>query len=565
MNEQLAQLAEEYWDLELQRGPTGGLFVGDYRYAHRMEDLSREAEDDMIDRLESIASKAKAIESDGLSTDERVTQGVMIEEAESAAGELRSRLEEFAVDPSGGMHVTLLQLVSQIAAPTSDVADALVTKWSRLGAAFDQAVERLRQGVANGRTPPRVAVEKSITQVDFYLDSQVEGDPFTMLAAPDEFTNDEASAWRDRLRDQVIKVIRPAYERYRDALRDEVFPAARPPEHSGVRWLTDGEEVYARAIRRHTSLDLPPDDIHQTGLDEIDHLENEYRALGEPTLGTTDLGEIYMRLREDPSLKFRSAEEVRDSARSAMERALAAIPDWFGRLPVTECVMADIPQPGAEDAPIAFYLPPAGDGSRPGTFFVNTTEPTTRTRYESEALAFHESIPGHHLQLAISQELEGIPDFRKHAMVTVYAEGWGLYTERLADEMGLYTNDLARMGVLSFDSWRAGRLVVDTGLHAMGWSRQEAIDYLTANSPQAVNNIENEVDRYIGWPGQALAYKIGQREIFRLRGEAQRRLGDGFDIKAFHDVVLGSGLVPLPILGDLVEEWIASATTADSM
>jgi uncharacterized protein (DUF885 family) len=222
-------------------------------------------------------------------------------------------------------------------------------------------------------------------------------------------------------------------------------------------------------------------------------------------------------------------------------------------------VMAEVPQPGAEDAPLAFYLPPTVDGSRPGTFFINTTAPTTRTRYESEALAFHESIPGHHLQLAISQELEGIPEFRKLALVTVYAEGWGLYTERLADEMGLYTDDLTRMGILSFDSWRAGRLVVDTGIHALGWGRQEAIDYLTANSPQAANNIENEVDRYIGWPGQALAYKIGQREIFRLREDARSRLGNRFDIKGFHDAVLGSGLVPLPILRELIEDWVASA------
>ena len=565
MNEQLSQLAQDYWDLELARSPTGGLFVGDYRYADRMEDLSREAEDDMIDRLEAVASAARAIDTTELSSDERVTQGVMIEEAESAADELRSRLEEFAVDPSGGMHVTLLQLVSQIAAPTPEVADALVTKWSRLGTAFDQAVERLRQGVANRRTPPRVSVEKSIAQIDAYLGSNVDRDPFTLLSPPQEFGDDDTATWRDRLRDQVTGVIRPAYERYRNALRNEVLPAARPEDRSGVKWLTDGEEIYPRAIRRHTSLDLPPHEIHQIGLDEIDHLGNEYRELGDLTLKTTDLGEIYTRLREDPALKFRSAEEVRDSARSAMERALERIPDWFGRLPVTKCVMADVPQPGAEDAPLAFYLPPAADGSRPGTFFVNTTAPTTRTRYESEALAFHESIPGHHLQLAISQELDDIPQFRKHAMVTVYAEGWGLYTERLADEMGLYTDDLARMGILSFDSWRAGRLVVDTGIHTLGWSRQEAIDYLAANSPQAVNNIENEVDRYIGWPGQALAYKIGQREIFRLRSEAQRRLGDRFDIKDFHDVVLGSGLVPLPILGELVEEWIRSAATAASM
>jgi uncharacterized protein (DUF885 family) len=221
-------------------------------------------------------------------------------------------------------------------------------------------------------------------------------------------------------------------------------------------------------------------------------------------------------------------------------------------------VVVDIPAVAAKDATIAYYLPPAADGTRPGSYYVNVSEPTTRTKFESEVLAFHESIPGHHLQIAIAQELEGIPEFRRHAWITAYGEGWGLYTERLSDEMGLYSGDVERLGILSFDSWRACRLVVDTGMHALGWSRQEAIDYLMENSPQAPNNIVNEVDRYIAWPGQALAYKIGQREIARLREEARAALGVGFDIKDFHDVVLGSGPVPLPVLGGLVEDWIDS-------
>jgi uncharacterized protein (DUF885 family) len=559
MNAELAALADEYWDLELRRSPTNGLFLGEYGYADRWEDLSRDAEDAFISALDDHAARAEAIDPAALTSDEIVTRGVMIEEAAGAAAELRSRSAEFAVDPSGGVHVALLQLVAQIAAPNGDVADAVVTKWSRVGDIFDQLIERLRQGVANGRTPPRISVEKSIPQIERYLASDVATDPFTMIGAPSGYEAAEEEAWRERLREQVVAVIRPAYERLRDAIRDEVLPAARPPERSGLKWLDDGEEIYSRAIRRHTSLDLAADEIHAVGLAEIDHLAEEYRELSKSVLGIDDLAEVYARLRHDPSLRFNSANEVREAASAAMERALTAIPDWFGRLPVTECVMAEVPQPGAEDAPLAFYLAPAGDGSRPGTFFVNTSLPETRTRYESEALAFHESIPGHHLQLAISQELEEIPKFRKHALVTVYAEGWGLYAERLADEMGLYSSDLTRMGILSFDSWRAGRLVVDTGIHALGWSRQEAIDYLAANSPQAPNNIENEVDRYIGWPGQALAYKIGQREIFRLREEARRQLGGRFDVKAFHDVVLGSGLVPLPILRDLIGRWVSRA------
>ena len=487
MNQDLARLVDVYWDLELERGPTGGLFIGDYRYADRTENVTREAEDSFILRLEAVADAAEVIDPAGLTRDEWVTQGVMIEEARAAASELRSRLEKFAVDPSTGAHVTLLQLVSHLAPPNADVADAIVTKWSRLGDTFDQAAERLRQGVAGGRTPPRISVEKVLGQLDAYLTTDIATDPFTMATPPPEYSEEDAGRWRAALADQVAASIRPAFERYRTVIRDEVLAASRPQEHSGLKWLPDGEEVYSRAIRRHTSLDLEAGDIHQIGLGEIEQLGDEYRDLGETVLGTSDLQEIYGLLRDDTELRFETSDEVREAARVAMERARDEIPDWFGRLPITDCVMADVPEPGAEDAPLAYYLSPAGDGSRPGTFFVNTTLPTTRTRYESEALAFHESIPGHHLQLAIAQEIEDIPEFRKHGLVTVYAEGWGLYSERLADEMGLYTGDLARLGILSFDSWRAGRLVVDTGMHALGWSRQRAIDYLAANSPQARN------------------------------------------------------------------------------
>jgi uncharacterized protein (DUF885 family) len=434
------------------------------------------------------------------------------------------------------------------------VADALVAKWSKLGGTFDDLVKRLRQGIARDRTPPRIAVERTIAQIDAYLETSVSTDPFTLATGPEEFDAAADEAWRDRLRDTVRDVVRPAYAAYRNALRNEVLPKAREPEESGVRWLNDGEDLYADAIRRHTSLDLTPLAIHQIGLDEIASLEDEYRELGSRILGTSNVSEIYERLRNDPDLRFTTAEDIVATAESVMARAKAAVPAWFGRLPRADCVMAEIPQ-GAEDGPLAYYLPPAVDGTRPGTYFINTTEPTSRTRFEAEALAFHESIPGHHLQLALAQELEDIPDFRKHALVTVYVEGWGLYTERLADEMGLYTDDLSRLGILSFDSWRAGRLVVDTGMHALGWGRREAIEWMAANSPQALNNIANEVDRYIAWPGQALAYKLGQREFFRLRREAEAHMGSQFDIKAFHDVVLGSGPVPLGVLGDLVAAW----------
>ncbi|HEX9977075.1 MAG TPA: DUF885 domain-containing protein [Acidimicrobiia bacterium] len=556
MNQGLQRLSDRYWDRLMAAAPMWASIIGDHRFDGEVEDLSADAEAALAAEFHSVVRDAEAIDPATLDRDDQITRRVLMFEAGSQAGSLDSRVTEYLVDPMLGIQADLVQTVPQLRAADGEQADAFVAKAAKTGRVFDQALERHRQGVSNGRTPPRVSVEKALGQLDAYLQSPVESDPFLQIGTPDGWSEIELARWRNAMSEQVRAVVRPSAARYRDGVAADVLPHARPEEKSGICWLPDGEEIYHRAVRRYTSLDLTPEQIHQIGLDAISSLEDEYRSLGSKVLGTADVPEIYRKLREDPSLRFETADQVQQAAESALSRANAAIPHWFGRLPVSPCVVQAIPDIGAADATLAYYLPPAEDGSRPGIFFINLAEPNTRTRFESEALAFHESVPGHHLQLAIAQELDGVPSFRRHGMVTSYVEGWGLYTERLSDEMGLYSNDLARMGILSFDSWRAGRLVVDTGLHAMGWSRQQAIDYFMANSPQAPNNVVNEVDRYIGYTGQALAYKLGQREIVRLREHARKSMGADFDIKGFHDTVLESGPVPLDLLGELVEEWM---------
>lgn len=555
VNEDLKRLGDEYWAFTLRTEPTSASLRGFHEYDAELEDLSRQAEDDHIDRLERMAVAAQAIEVKNLTADERISREVLVFEASTKADDLRSRMAELAVDPFNGIQVVFQMLARQIPVAEPEHAESAVEKWSKMGRMVDQAIGRLRQGVARVRTPPRIGAEKALAQVDTYLKSPVETDALVNLMAPPMWSEDQVAAWRERLAEQVTTVVRPAFRRYRAVIADEVMPKARPPERSGVVWLPDGDEVYARAIRRHTSMDLTALEIHGDGLGDIDALEVEYAEMGRSVFGTDDVASIYERLRSDETLRFTDPAGIVAAAQSAMGRAEDAIPKWFDTLPKAPCVMAEVPPIGAEDAPLAFYLPAAEDGSRPGTYFVNTTSPTTRTRFESEVLAFHESIPGHHLQLTIAQELEGVPDFRRNAFITVFHEGWGLYSERLADEMGLYSGDLERFGILSFDSWRAGRLVVDTGIHALGWSRQEAIDYLVANSPQATNNIVNEVERYISWPGQALAYKTGQREMFRARNRAIDTMGDRFDIRSFHDALLGSGSVPMSTMHRIVDHW----------
>jgi uncharacterized protein (DUF885 family) len=341
-------------------------------------------------------------------------------------------------------------------------------------------------------------------------------------------------------------------ERFAAFVREVARPLARPQDRAGLCCLPDGATLYDITLRIHTSLPLTAQAIHETGLAEVARINAETRELGGRVLGTTDLATIQARLRSDPALHFTTREDVEAKAVEALRRAEEAVPRWFGILPRTPCTVKRIEEHEEKFSTIAYYRQPATDGSRDGTYYINTYAPDTRPRYEAEALAFHEAVPGHHTQIAIAQELSGLPEFRKHTGPTAYVEGWALYTERLCNEMGLYSGDLDRIGMLSFDSWRACRLVVDTGLHALGWSRQRAIDYMLANSSLAANNIENEVDRYITWPGQATAYKTGQLEILRLRAEARARLGAAFDIKRFHDVVLGSGAVGLLTLGELV-------------
>jgi uncharacterized protein (DUF885 family) len=393
-------------------------------------------------------------------------------------------------------------------------------------------------------------VEKTVAQIDDHLATDPADSVFVNIRQPAAFSEEQAAAWRADLAAVVRTEIYPAYQRYRDYIAEHVLPASRSEDTPGICHLDGGEEWYRRAIKRYTSVDLTADEIHEIGLTQIDKLNDEYRTLGGAALGTSDLEEIFSRLRDDPELRFETGEEVRAASEEALAKAKAAMGDWFGRLPRADCLVQETPS-----GPQAFYFPPATDGSRPGSFYVNTSDPNAWKRYEMEALAYHEGIPGHHLQLAIAQELEDIPEFRKHASVTAYAEGWGLYTERLADEMGLYAGPLERIGMLSADSLRAGRLVVDTGIHAKGWTRQQAIDFFAKNSPQNLSGVAEEVDRYIGVPGQALAYMIGRLEIMRMRREAEEAMGGRFDIKGFHDTVLCSGLVPLGTLDRMVKEW----------
>jgi len=545
VTDQIEQLADDYQDHLLRHSPTWAHMIGEYEYADRFESVSRPEEEQEATEARSFAKRAEALDDADLDDQQRITREMLAWDAQARAGMLESRMPEFGADPIFGVQASLRVYVPKLAVPDADVAEAMVGKYAGVASYFHELAERHREGVAAKRTPAAFAVSQTVDQLDRWLTTPINQDP--MLAVQDPPAGMDAARWHERLLAVVQKQVRPAVEHYRDVLRDEVAPHARPDEECGLTHLADGDEVYAKAAAYFTTVDTRPEEIHEIGLRQVAALEQEYRMLGPEVVGTDDVPAIFRALRDDPALHHTSAEDIVVDSKTAMAKARAAMGDWFGRLPKSDC---DV-EPTTSGA-IAYYFEPPKDGSRGGVFFMNVSEPEGWGRFEIENTSYHEGIPGHHLQLAISAELDAIPEFRKRAFIAAYGEGWGLYTERLADEMGLYSSPLDRMGMLSADSMRACRLVVDTGMHALGWSRQQAVDYMLENSPMRAGHIRAEIDRYAVTPGQALSYMVGRLEIQRIRRQVEERQGDAFDIKAFHDAVLDSGAMPLGLLDRVV-------------
>jgi uncharacterized protein (DUF885 family) len=556
LHEQLETLAERAVDSLAAAHPFGASMIGIRDYDAEVGDISEQGENRVIERLEGIATEAESLDASALEDEDRITKEVLILHSRYGATELKGRLRELQAGPMfGSAHAEVIELVPKVSLTTAEQARAYIKRCSKLRRYLEQGAERLRTGLARGGGPVGRAVRDSIEQLDRYLATDADDDVLLIDPPPDWEEGDE---WRNELRETITTIVRPAFAAYKDSLSG-IVSASRPDDRCGLTWIKDGDSIYRDLVATHTTTDLSPERLHEMGIEVISRLEDEYKQLAGEVLGEPDVPSIFERLRSDPDLRFRTSSEVFGAAEAALRRAQAAVPDWFGRLPTTECVVREIPRIEAPTTTIAYYMPPAIDGSRPGTYWINTYAPETRPTYECEALAFHESVPGHHFQIALAQELD-LPRFRRLAEFTAFVEGWALYTERLADEMGLYSGDLERLGMLSFDSWRACRLVVDTGIHAMGWSRDRAVEFMRDNSPLALNNIENEVDRYIAVPGQALAYMVGRLEIERLRAGAEAKLGASFNVMGFHDALLEHGSVPLSTLSRLMDEWAEQAS-----
>ena len=552
---QMTALADEYWAEFLRAFPLAALFSGvPDSPGDRMGDNSLAAvksfgrrEDRWIDRLSHVS--AAALEGQP----ENATYGVLRETLEASRQGRICRPELLPLNQQGGWQIALPVIAQIQPVGTPELRTASLRRWHDVARYVDTEIANLREGLRLGYTQPRGNAQTVVDQLNDLLKLPAESSPFAGLAA-----RDSAPGFRDSVVSIVRREILPAATRYRDFLVSEYIPRARVSTELSA--LPNGADCYRARVRQYTTIDKDARAIHRLGLEQIAALEAEARPIAQRTFGTSDLPALYRRLSTDTAYTFKSREEIIRTAESAVTRGKAAMGKWFGRLPrgdvIVDPCLAFEEKSGCPNS----YVPGTPDGKRPGRWRINAAMVPPTPRGTMEGTAFHETIPGHHLQVAIAQEREGAHPITRYLFFSGFAEGWALYAERMAQQMGLYSSEEQQFGELGSQALRAARLVVDPALAVLGWSRQQALDYMLAHVPEAKGYLESEVDRYIADPGQATAYMIGRLEIERLRRDAESRLGKQFDIREFHDRVLENGSVPLSFLRSHIEAWLAGRT-----
>jgi len=551
-NAAVNDLADRFWEGLLERDPVWATVLGDERYNDRWPDLGAggRAADETAYR--SALEEARRIPADGLEPEQVITRDLIILISENHLEQLAQKQYQLAIDHMSGPQVWPAEFAQYQPADTPERLEKLLARHAAYPAMIGQYIETLAEGVRDGRTSAAMPVRRAIEQTDRLLALTPEAHPASSMVA---VGNDD----RPRVTAAVEEHVYSALRRLRAYLVDEYEPHAR--SEPGISSTPNGEEAYRLAIRVQTSLETTAEDVHAFGLADLASIEAEKDEVAH-RLGHADRHAMRAALAADPANHTDDPAAIVKLAQDQTERAYAEAPTYFGRLPSANCYVKPVEAYREADSPPAFYMPPSLDGSRQGQYYINTYQPHERQLHRLASITFHEATPGHHFQIAIEMELKGLPPFRTlGARIAggAYVEGWGLYTERLADEMGLYASEPERFGMLEAQSFRAARLVVDSGLHAMGWSREQAIAFMHERGSLPMVDAEIEVDRYTVWPGQALAYKIGQREIERARVEVTEAMGDRFDLRAFHDEVLGHGSLPLMTLCREIGGWVEAA------
>jgi uncharacterized protein (DUF885 family) len=552
----LNDLLAEQWEYTMRTSPIYASILGDKRWNDKVDDFSQQAIDDDLRESKKFLVRFEAIGTAGFPEQEVLNKKLMVRDLKMKLDEARFKPWEMPVAQNHGVHLDMPQLVSVLSFESVKDYEDYIARLRQLPVLFDQNVVQMRKGMAEGLMPPRFLLEKVVVQANGIGTQPPDKSPF---AQPFEtFPKSISEADQKRLREQGLSAIReavlPAYLKFAKFVRDEYAPKGRT--EVGVWSLPDGDARYAFRVKDSTTTDLTPEEIHQLGLAQVKEIEGRMLAVANQ-LGYKDVKIFNAAIAKDPKLHAHSRQEILDLYRKYTDQMYPKLPGLFGRLPKARLEIMPVEEFREKEASGAAYVQGTPDGSRPGHVMVNTGDFAQRSVLNIETTAYHEGVPGHHMQISIAQELPALPPFRQQEYYTAYTEGWALYSERLGKELGFYQDPYSYYGHLSDDMLRAIRLVVDTGIHYKHWTRQQVVDFFHEHSASDEPEVQSETDRYISTPGQALGYKIGQLEILKLRQYAKDQLGDKFDIRGFHDQVLGAGALPMDVLGDRIHEWVA--------
>jgi uncharacterized protein (DUF885 family) len=554
------------WEWRLREYPTFATVVGDPRYDDRWQDLSPEARSRRDGYYRDLLRRLEKLDRGSLPVETRTDHDLLLYETRLAVEELRFHDELMPLSQMNGVHQDIADLLQISPRRTIGDLEKIAARLRASGTLIDQTIALMREGLARGVTPPRIVLRSVPDQITAQIADDPAATPIAAVVLRDLPADLDGTALR-RVRDGILAAVRdvvvPAYRRLHAFVEKEYLPRSRTTV--GLSALPDGEAWYAHRVRLMTSRDLSPRAIHDIGLAEVTRLRAAMKDTMRAAGHEGDLRTFLEFLRTDPRFFLGSREHLLMAYRDICKRLDAALPRLFRTLPRLPYGVVPVPPYSEKEQTTAYYHPGSPEAGRPGYFYANTYDLKARPTWEMEALAAHEAVPGHHLQIALAQELGGLPNFRRYGHHTAFIEGWGLYSESLGSELGLYGDPYSSFGRLTYEMWRAIRLVVDTGLHALGWTRDQAIGYFEENAGKAGHDIVVEVDRYIAWPGQALAYKLGELTFRELRERARQALGRRFDIRDFHDTVLLAGPLPLPILERRVEEWMSGTACMKEM
>lgn len=558
----LNTLIDDEWAWGLQEFPTGATYLGEPGHNDRWPDLGASAHERRRKHAHDVLARLKAIDRAKLSKDDRLNYDLFRRDVElDIAGE-RFPNELMPINQMGGIHQDVADLMLYTPHGTVKDFEDTLKRLRTLPAVVDQTIDLMRRGVEKGLTPPRITLRNVREAIDSQIVENPTKSPIYEQAFA-RFPDSIPQAEQDRIRSQAQSAIRdfvvPAYRKLAKFWNEEYEPRARTTV--GASDLPDGKAWYEWRIKQMTTTDMTADQIHEIGLSEVKRIRAEMEKVKDQTGFKGDLAEFFKFLRTDPQFYFDDKDALITAYRDIAKRIDPELPRLFGTLPRLTYGILPVPAYSEKSQTTAYYNPGSIEVGRPGYFYANTFDLKSRPKWEMEALTVHEAVPGHHLQIARAQELGELPKFRRNAGYTAFVEGWGLYSESLGPELGLYKDPYSKFGQLTYEMWRAIRLVVDTGIHSKGWTREQAIKFFKDNAGKTEHDITVEIDRYIVWPGQALAYKLGELKIKELRAFATRELGDQFDIRKFHDVVLGAGPLPLSILETRVKEWVAEVKT----